>query len=120
MLFTIPICGCMKNLRHIPMIDFECSCSEVNFSKVIEILAKLDEKKGFLFESGRSYHYYGINLFSPAVWQKFMESCKQHDIIGEKWPQHQLDDGFLVLRISTSTTKPCLPKVIAKVGDFQL
>lgn len=105
-------------IMHIPMIDFRCPCSEQNFSKVVKTLSVLGESRGFLLKSGNSYHYYGIKLLDEKRWRKFMKRCQGESIIGHDWPLFQLQDGFSILRISTSSAKPHPPKIIAKIGDF--
>lgn len=105
-------------IKHIPMIDFDCPCSEQNLHRVADTLSDLGQKKGFIIESGRSYHYYGIDLFSEEEWRNFMERCQEQDIIEREWPLWQLRDGFSVLRLSTSSTKPYPPQVIVRFGEF--
>lgn len=105
--------------RHIPMIDFLCPCSSKNLQKVVATLGNLGQKKGFIVESGNSYHFYGIPLLTQEEWQDLMVRCQKEDIIGADWPHYQLLDGFSALRLSTSTTKPIAPRVIGKIGRFK-
>jgi hypothetical protein len=104
--------------RHIPMIDFCCPCSPKNEQKIVRILSFLKQDKGFLLESGNSYHYYGIRLLTEAEWQVFMGQLRMINIVGRIWPSLQLRQNFSVLRVSISLVKPVLPKVIAKIGNF--
>lgn len=108
--------------RHIPMIDFECAISGQNLLRVLEVLGSLDQKEGFILESGASYHYYGIELISFSKWVAFMKRCESYDIIGSKWISHQLKlkENCSTLRISVAPAKPHLPEVIAKIGDFEI
>ena len=106
-------------IKHIPMVDFDCACSEQNFQKAIEALLALGEKGGFLLKSGKSYHYYGIGLLSETRWHNLMKRCQKQELIGYDWPLLQLRDGFSGLRVSTSSTKSHLPQLIAKIGDFE-
>lgn len=105
--------------RHIPMVDFRCPCSAQNLRKVVATLGNLGQKKGFIVESGNSYHFYGIPLLTPEEWQDLMVRCKKEEIIGADWPHYQLLDGFSALRLSASTSKPIAPRVIARVGRFK-
>ncbi|MFH0852493.1 MAG: hypothetical protein V1845_02740 [bacterium] len=107
-----------EKIRHIPMIDFQCPCCEEGLTEAIRALDWLGQRKGFLLESGRSYHYYGINVMTADEWVSFMRDCRERHVIGSSWPMHQLEDGFSVLRISTSISKPQLPKVIGIIGHF--
>lgn len=112
--------------RHIPMIDFNCVISGQNFLKVAENLKLLGQSRGFILESGKSYHYYGIELMTSGEWLDFMKKCKSHDIIGGKWirphrwVRYSLKENCSTLRISTAFVKPHLPKVIAKIGSFEI
>lgn len=108
-----------KKRKHIPMVDFCCLCSEENLQKVVDTLYVLGEKEGFILESGNSYHYYGCRVFNQRRWRNFIQQCQKYDIIGNDWPFYQLKDGFSCLRIATSVAKPHLPRVIAKIGDFE-
>lgn len=101
-------------MRHIPMIDFNCGYTIENLLKIEKTLHVLGQSKGFLLESGKSYHYYGIELLSVEGWVNFTKSCAGQDIIGKYWPAFQLKRGYSTLRISTSLQKPHLPKVVAK------
>jgi len=107
-------------IGHIPMIDFNCSYSIENILKIEKTLSLLEQRKGFLLESGKSYHFYGIDLLSVEGWVDFMKRCAEQDIIGKHWPSFQLQRGYSTLRISTSTQKPHLPKVVVKIGDFDI
>ncbi len=106
-------------IKHIPMIDFKCSCSDQDFQRVVDTIFDLGERKGFILESGNSYHYWGTHLLKEEEWRKFMERCREQETIGDTWPSFQIEDGFSVLRISISSAKPQLPRVIAKVGNFK-
>lgn len=106
---------------HIPMIDFECPCSGKNILRVaetIKLLRPSGKTNGFILESGQSYHYYGIDLLSVRDWLIFMNLCKKVQNVDEKWPELQLKRGYSTLRVSISSQKPHLPKVVAKIGDF--
>ncbi len=107
-------------ISHIPMIDFNCGYAIENLLKIEKTLHVLGQNKGFLLESGKSYHYYGIGLLSVEGWVDFMKLCMGEDIIGKNWPRFQLQRGYSTLRISTSTQKPHLPKIIAKIGSFEI
>jgi len=103
---------------HIPMVDFCNHCSEEGLKEAMVALYSLGEERGFLVESGHSYHYYGVRLLKVDGWVDFMRSCQTKPVIGHRWPMLQLEDGFATLRISTSSFKPQLPRVIGKFGKF--
>ena len=56
---------------HIPMLDFECSVSPENLIKVSQFIEETNSR-GLILESGRSYHFYGLDLLSPEKWAQFM------------------------------------------------
>lgn len=100
---------------HIPMIDFNCDISAKNLERIQEFLRKI-EQRGVVLESGRSYHYYGIDLLSQKDWLLFLGKCLLFlDHIGSRYIGHRLIDGYTSLRISTSQRRPVLPKVVAVV-----
>lgn len=103
--------------KHIPMIDFCCPCSPQNLEKVVAAINR-PHRKGFIVESGNSYHFYGISLLTEERWRVFMKRCQKEEIIGEDWPHYQLVDGFSALRLSTSLNKPVAPRLIGKIGAF--
>ena len=111
----------LKNgkIKHIPMIDFGCACSDSNLREVEKTLSNLGERKGFVLESGMSYHYYGLKLLIDKEWREFMEECKKQPAVDINWPSYQIADKFSVLRVFVSTSKPNLPKVVAKIGKFK-
>lgn len=104
------------SFRHIPMIDFS-SHFEQDLSKAEEALRAIGEKRGFILASGRSYHYYGINLLSEDEWPKFVGSClllntQDIKIADDRYFGHRLRDGYGGLRIAAHSTKPFVPKIV--------
>lgn len=112
--------------RYIPMVDFNCAISARSLLRVKENLRLLGQDGGFILESGKSYHYYGIKLMVTEEWFDFMKKCKSSDIIGgkwlrpHKWVTYSLKRKCSTLRISTGCAKPHLPEVVVKVGDFEI
>lgn len=104
-------------VKHIPMIDFECPINKENKVKILNLISELGQKDGFLLESGQSYHFYGAKLLEEMEWKKFNEKLAKNELIGQTWPKLQVEDGFSVLRITTSPLKPTMPKVIALIGE---
>lgn len=100
---------------HIPMIDFSCEISSENLRKIQGFLMKI-KQKGVVLRSGRSYHYYGIELLPERDWFTFLGKCllftghTDSRNIG-----HRLIDGHSSLRISEQKRRPHLPKVVAIV-----
>jgi hypothetical protein len=103
---------------HIPMMDFMCSPSQRNLERLTRLLESLRMGKGFLLESGRSYHYYGSRVLSEAGWRTFLGRCLlMTGCADERYVGHQLVNGFCVLRISSGRLKNREPLVVAEISD---
>jgi len=102
---------------HIPMMDFICTVSAANQDVLIHLLKEFRRERGWLLESGRSYHYYGSTLLSEAEWPVFLGKCLlmsgQSD---DRYIGHQLVDGHCVLRLSAGKLKVQIPTVVAELG----
>src|SRR5260370_7059944 len=61
-------------MGHIPMMDFMCPPSYENQQALSGLLRELNHGRGFLLESGRSYHYYGFQIFDPRQWHAFFDN----------------------------------------------
>lgn len=100
---------------HIPMMDFNCEASPENLEKIQEFLKKIGQK-GVVLVSGRSYHYYGVELLSEKDLLIFLGKCLLFvDFTDPRYIGHRLQDGHLNLRISKEIRRPDLPKVVATV-----
>ena len=101
---------------HIPMMDFLCTPSQTNLTLLTNLVGKLDQRRGFLLESGRSYHYYGFDLLSTTDWQAFLGKCLlMSGFADDRYIGHQLVDGHCVLRLSSGKLKSCVPVVVAEL-----
>lgn len=104
--------------RHIPMMDFKCEVSDRNLRVLGDLLRESCVRIGFILTSGRSYHFYGRELLTEESWRKFLGKCLlMSDFVDERYVGHQLVDGYCVLRVSASSMKPTLPRVVARIGD---
>lgn len=104
-----------ESILHIPMIDFKCDVSPANLERVQEFLKKIGQE-GIILLSGKSYHYYGIELLSNREWLTFLGKCLLfRDFVDSRFVGHRLIDGYTALRISKERTRPELPKVISIV-----
>jgi len=102
--------------RHIPMMDFKCNPSTRNRDVLMLLLRKIGQRKGYLLESGRSFHYYGIELLSEEEWQVFLGKCLlMSDYVDDRYIGHQLVDGYCVLRLSAGKLRPGVPTVVAEL-----
>ena len=88
---------------HLPMLDFRCPCSKGNALAIEKILALLGQKSGLLVESGRSYHFYGIELLSTSEWTSFMAHALLFaPIVDPRYIAHRIADGECRLKIAGS------------------
>jgi hypothetical protein len=101
---------------HIPMMDFTCKPSSENLGVLIRLLGEIQRGKGFLVESGHSYHYYGVELLDEEGWRIFLGKCLlMPGYVDDRYVGHQLVDGHCVLRLSMGKRKSQLPRVVAQV-----
>jgi hypothetical protein len=103
---------------HIPMMDFMCPPSPRNVERLKRLLESLRMGKGFLLESGRSYHYYSTQIIAEAGWRTFLGKCLlMTGCADERYVGHQLVNGYCVLRISSGRIKNRAPIVVATISD---
>jgi len=99
------------------MMDFICAPSESNLTMLAEMVSKLGLGRGYILESGRSYHYYGFRLLTLTEWEKFLGQCLlMYGFADDRYIGHQLVDGHCVLRLSSGALKNFTPRLVAKVS----
>ncbi len=104
------------SIAHIPMLDFRCKPSPGNEQKVESSLRAVGQRSGYVLESGRSYHYYGLDLMDEKSWIQFMGKCLLlSPVVDSRYIAHRLIDGASALRINTSCRHPKQPTVVAKL-----
>lgn len=109
---------------HIPMLDFEVPSifpKEPNHELVRDRLEASGAPAGFILNSGRSYHYYGIDLMNTRQWRQWLKSAGQPDsplyeLVDFEWLIHVLKRNVGYLRLApTVWQKPYQPKVVGLV-----
>lgn len=106
---------------HIPFLDLDIPVEEsgpASIREVIEALNEIkfnDEKKihlraGAVLDSGKSYHFWGLELIPDHEWQEFLQRVLLLDRIDRRWVGHRLIDKQANLRISQKRGK--VPKVV--------
>lgn len=112
------------SFAHIPMVDFSLPKSPENLAIIKKRIRNITgEEKGLILESGKSYHYYGVNLRTEESWQEFMAKCLLTSIFqGKDQPfievadsryiGHSLLGGACVLRISANAERKLIPVVV--------
>jgi hypothetical protein len=104
------------SLVHIPMMDFRCEPCPTNQQKVESALRGIGQRRGYILNSGRSYHYYGLDLVDEISWIEFMaKNLLLSPLTDSRYIAHRLIDGTCALRISTSLRHPDIPRVVAKL-----
>jgi hypothetical protein len=99
-------------VRHIPLMDFHCLPNQTNLEKVKVALSAINQS-GVILESGRSYHFYGIDLLDHDQWLTFMaKALLLAPFTDSRYIAHRLLGGKSVLRISKSRRKPQIPFVV--------
>ena len=100
---------------HIPMMDFICAPSTKNLEMLVRLLRNIHKGRGWLLESGRSYHYYGCQLLTYREWIVFLGKCLlMSGYADDRYIGHQLVDGHCVLRLSSGKSKT-VPTVVAEL-----
>lgn len=112
------------SFSHIPMMDFALPKSSESIAIIKERMRKITgEKKGFILESGRSYHYYGLDLRAEESWREFMAKCLLTSVfqgkdqpflqvVDPRYIGHSLVGGGCVLRITTNAERKFIPVVV--------
>ena len=101
------------SVRHIPMMDFACNVNPQHASVVGQIAERIFGREFVLFESGSSYHAYGMKLQNAEERIKFLGRALLFAPITDKnYIAHQLLQGISTLRISSSQ------KVISRVRSM--
>lgn len=102
---------------HLPLLDLGVKPGTDGEASAIDALHALG-LRGLLFESGRSYHFYGADpVTQPHLVAILGRAQLLSPIIDSRWVSHQLIDGRCGLRISTDSEKtPTPPVFVAQVG----
>ena len=108
---------------HIPMMDFNQDKTEQGLRLVVERLKKARVSRGWVLETGKSYHYYGSQLLTELGWVDFMGTCLLTSVVHSRenieqvadprYIGHSLRRGGCVLRITTQASKKFKPEVAA-------
>jgi hypothetical protein len=95
-----------KNKLHIPMIDFHILPSKNNQKVAEKIIYVLNINPGYLIESGKSYHYIGINAVSENNLISILaKSILLSPIVDRNWSAHQILEKSCSIRVTKSEKK---------------
>jgi hypothetical protein len=94
---------------HLPMIDFAMKADAHNDKTVLDLAEALD-LDGSIFDSGRSYHYYGARPLPANEVPRFLAKAQLlAPLVDYRWACYQIMDGECSLRISTDRERHKLP-----------
>ena len=96
-----------KGERHIPMIDF---ARNVDTDSMLD---RIGVPRHVLVYSGNSFHHYDTSrLLTQNEFEAYMKLLSEQPEVGSVWPGFQLEQGFALLRITPSASKPFYPEVV--------
>ncbi len=85
---------------HIPLLDMDLPINEAGPNDAEEAVRGLGIQHGAILNSGKSYHFWGLELLSEVEWKTFMYRALLLDRVDSRWIGHRLLDGHANLRIS--------------------
>src|SRR3989344_1656377 len=85
---------------HIPLLDMDLPIAEASADEAEEVARGLGINSGAIVDSGKSYHFWGLDLLSENQWRTFMYRALLLDRVDSRWIGHRLIDGHASLRIS--------------------
>jgi hypothetical protein len=102
---------------HLPLLDLGVTLGPDGQASAIDAMNALG-LSGLLFESGRSYHFYGAQPVPQSELVALLARAQLlSPMVDSRWVSHQLIDGRCGLRISTDSEKtPLAPVFVARVG----
>jgi hypothetical protein len=98
--------------RFIPMLDFSIPSDPENINTVSQALKMLGLNKGYLLDSGASYHFYGTEFFDDwgEYFQLYYQAMLLPNIIDTRWVANRLMLGNFALRYTPK--KGIVPTVV--------
>lgn len=101
---------------HIPMLDYRIPVGPDNEFLIRTQLATM-ASTGWLFESGRSYHFVGDTLLAGTDGlARFLGNALLFaPIVDGRWIAHQLIEGACALRISAGDSGQVVPRLVCRV-----
>jgi len=109
--------GLEKHLKHLDM-DFVDSVSDdkEEIQTFLEKMHPIGEYEGLIILSGNGFHYYGGEVLPPNEWIDWIKRAKTPDtLVDPDWCEIQLERGYSILRMTSSSLKPNSPKVLYRV-----
>ncbi len=101
---------------HIPMLDMALPADVEHSSAVAARLLSHLGIHGYLFGSGRSFHFYGSALVSSERLTRFLgQALLLAPLVDERWIAHQLIEGSSALRVSAGSERQHHPRFVTEV-----
>lgn len=101
---------------HLPLLDLGVPVGENGEAAAIDAMMTLGVE-GLLFDSGRSYHFYGAAPMRGDELPRFLARAQLlSPLVDTRWVSHQLMDGRCGLRISTDVEKPQGHRLVARIA----
>lgn len=102
---------------HLPMLDLHISSDGAAAEGAArKLLAHLGEP-GYLFNSGRSFHFYGSRTIPWAEMALFLARAQLlSPVVDTRWVAHQLIEQCAALRISHGRERQQMPQLVAAVN----
>lgn len=97
---------------HLPLMDIKVENSPQALENLRRLLRELGETHGIIIDSGRSFHYWGLQLLTHEQWKDWMR--RWYFSLGDNWfiAFSLLNRGYSTLRLTQGFYKPYQPKVI--------
>ncbi|GEM_PF-6831048 len=90
----------LDGISHIPLLDMDLPIDEASPAEAEEVAHGLGVHHGAIVNSGKSYHFWGLNLLQESEWRSFMYRALLLDRVDSRWIGHRMIDGHASLRIS--------------------
>jgi hypothetical protein len=88
-----------SGVLHLPMLDFKLNCSPEHDLVAQTVAESLG--RGWLLNSGSSYHYYGATLLSEReLFDWLLRAQLMGKFVDSRWVTHQLLERKCALRVS--------------------
>lgn len=101
---------------HIPMMDFHCPVGPHSVGLVRRVVELFRVGEGFLLETDKSYHFYGMQLLEKTDLIKFLgRALLFSPIVDRAWIAHQLMELCCALRISCREGSERAPTVVESI-----
>ena len=95
------------------MLDFHLPSGSENQATAVASLNAVRAGRGLLVESGKSYHFLGIDtVSSEELWAFLARALLLGPLVDRAWIAHQLLEGRCALRVSSRVGQANMPKVV--------